>query len=362
LARVIGHIDLDYFYAQVEEVENPNLRSVPLVVCVFSGRTENSGVVSTANYRARELGVRSGIPIAVAKSRLKDTDAKFVPMDRAKYEEYSNQVMGIVRDHVDVLEQTGIDEAFFDITKRSGGDYGAAAGIAREIKETILGHERLTCSIGIAPSKVVAKLASDFRKPDGLTVVLPENLQRFAWPMPVEKLYGVGPKSGRILKEIGVATIGDLAIKDLDSLDGVFDRKFSVYLHNASNGLDDEPVVTTGEAKQLSRIITLKKDSLDADDIFDQLSPAIDDLHRKILEREVFFRSVSIIGILTDLSIRTRTRTGEAPSRDLVSLRKAARELLVSLLGEGHELRRVGIRVGDLSEAKEQSSLSEFVG
>lgn len=105
-------------------MENPSLKSSPLVVCVFSGRTENSGVVSTANYRARELGVRSGIPIAVAKSRLKDTDAKFVPIDRVKYEEYSSQVMEMVRDRVDVLEQTGIDEAFFDITKRSGETIG----------------------------------------------------------------------------------------------------------------------------------------------------------------------------------------------------------------------------------------------
>ena len=362
MARVIGHIDLDYFYAQVEEVENPSLKSVPLVVCVFSGRTENSGVVSTANYRARELGVRSGIPIAVAKVRLKDTDAKFVPMDRTKYEEYSNQVMEVVGRRVDVLEQTGIDEAFFDITKKSGGDYGAAAGIAREIKETIMDHERLTCSIGIAPSKVVAKLASDFKKPDGLTMVLPENLQKFAWPMPVEKLYGVGPKTSRMLKEIGITTIGDLAIKDLDSLEHVFDRKFSVYLHNASNGLDEEPVATTGEAKQLSRIITLKKDSFDAEAILSQLTPAIDDLHGKVLEKGVFFRSVSIIGILTDLSIRTKTKTMDAPTKDLGSLRKAARELLVSLLGESRELRRVGIRVSDFSEAKTQSSLSEFVG
>ena len=174
----------------------------------------------------------------------------------------------------------------------------------------------MTCSIGIAPTKIVAKLASDFKKPDGLTVVLPENLQQFAWPMPVEKLYGVGPKSSEVLKKIGVVTIGDLAVRDLDSLDAAFDRKFSMYLHNASNGLDGEPVVPTGEAKQLSRIITLKKDSLDAEDIFGQLSPAIDDLHRKILEKDVFFRSVSIIGIPTDLSIRTRTKTTDAPSKD----------------------------------------------
>jgi DNA polymerase IV (archaeal DinB-like DNA polymerase) len=362
LVRIIGHLDLDYFYAQVEEVEDPSLKKIPVVVCAFSGRTEDSGVVSTANYVARELGVRSAIPIAVARRKLERREAKFVPMNRAKYEAYSDQVMGILRDNVDVVEQTGIDEAFFDITKKTEGSYDQASLMAARIKRLILKRERLTCSIGIAPNKVVAKLASDFNKPDGLTVVRPDHVLQFMENMPIEKLYGIGPKSAKILNDIKVITIGDLSRKDLNLLTNVFNRRFSVYLHNAANGLDEEPVVANTEAKQISRIITLKRDSRSLDDITKQLTSAIEDVEKKVLEKDVFFRSVSVIGILTDLSIRTKSKTTDTPNNDLPSLRKAARELLASLLDEGTDLRRVGIKVSDFSEAKEQTSLAEFIG
>jgi DNA polymerase IV (DinB-like DNA polymerase) len=359
---VIGHLDLDYFYAQVEEVEDPSLKRLPLVVCVYSGRTEDSGVVSTANYRARELGVKSGIPIAFAKKRLADTEAKFIRMDRDKYEAYSERVMEIVKESVDVMEQTGIDETFFDVTRLSKGSYETAAAIAAEMKRDILQRERLTCSIGVAPNKVAAKLASDFKKPDGLTIVPDAGLSAFMKDMPVEKLYGVGPKSGKILNDAGVATIGDLARKDPAILDRLFGLKFAVYLHNASNGIDEEPVVSNGAVKQLSRIITLKRDSGDPEEIITQLSPMIEDVHARVLENGFFFRSISVIGVLTDLSTKTRTKTLDAPSRDPLSLKRTAAELVSALVGEKHELRRVGIRVSDFSEARAQSSLGEFIG
>jgi DNA polymerase IV (DinB-like DNA polymerase) len=359
---VVGHLDLDYFYAQVEEVENPSLKTLPVVVCVYSGRTEDSGVVSTANYKARELGVRSGIPIVVAKRRLEGKDAKFIPMDHEKYEAYSERVMEIVRGGVDVMEQTGIDETFFDITRRSDDDYGTAASMATRMKLEIKEHEKLTCSIGVAPNKVVAKLASDFKKPDGLTVVPPSDLPQFMQHMPVEKLYGVGPKSAKMLKDVGVTTIGDLAEKDLSTLDRLLGQKLAVYLHNAAGGVDDDPVVGNGPAKQLSRIITLKRDSGNLEEIIAQLSPAIEDVQARVLEKGLFFRSVSAIGILTDLSTRTRSKTLEAPTNDPLPLKRTTTELFSSLLSEGRELRRAGVRVGDLSEATAQSSLAEFLG
>jgi nucleotidyltransferase/DNA polymerase involved in DNA repair len=180
--------------------------------------------------------------------------------------------------------------------------------------------------------------------------------------MPVEKLYGVGPKSAKILKEVGVITIGDLAFKDMTTLDRLFGQKFAIYLHDASNGTSEEPVLENGAAKQLSRIITLKRDSRDLEEITTELSPAIDDVHRRVLEKGLFFRSVSAIGILTDLSTKTRSKTLEAPTSDLRSLKRTAAELFSSLLSETRELRRVGIRVSDFSEAKTQSSLAEFLG
>jgi DNA polymerase IV (archaeal DinB-like DNA polymerase) len=358
---VVGHLDLDYFYAQVEEVENPALRTIPVVVCVFSGRTENSGVVSTANYRARELGVKSGIPIVLAKKRLEDKEAKFIQIDREKYQMYSDQVMEIVKENVDVMEQTGIDEVFFDLTEKSKGDFEVATRLVAQVKHAIFESEKLTCSIGLAPNKIAAKLASDFRKPDGLTVVPPDSLLQFMNDLSVEKLYGVGPKSAKILRDMGVLTIGDLAQKDLGVLTQVLDQKFSIYLHNAANGINDEPVVSTGEAKQLSRIITLKRNTRDLEEVIEQLSPAIDDVHRRLLDKGLFYQSVSAIGVLTDLSIKTRTKKLDAPSKDLASLKRMTSELFSSLLNGTGPLRRAGVRVSGFSEAKSQSSLAEFL-
>jgi DNA polymerase IV (DinB-like DNA polymerase) len=358
----VGHLDLDYFYAQVEELEDASLRNLPVLVCVYSGRTEDSGVVSTANYRARELGIRSGVPIAFAKKRLANQEAAFIPMDREKYEGYSERVMEILRERVDVMEQTGIDEAFFDITKKSGGSFEVGTEIVSDIKLQIRQRVGLTCSVGIAPNKIAAKLASDFKKPDGLTVVRPPELAGFMEPMPVDRLYGIGPKTAKALREVGVATIGDLSRKDVSQLDDLLGHKFAVYLHNSASGEDEEPVQERGEATQISRIVTLKRDSRSTEEILPQLVPALADVHRKVVERGLFFRSVSVIGILSDLSIRTRTKTLEAPTSESSTLDQTAVELLAALVDELGELRRVGVKVADFEEAKEQSSLSEFLG
>jgi len=358
---VVGHLDLDYFYAQVEELEDPSLKKLPVLVCVYSGRTEDSGVVSTANYKARELGVRSGIPISLAKKRLAGQEAAFIRMDREKYESYSNRVMEILRESVDIMEQTGIDEAFFDITKKSGGSFGVGTTLASAIKTKILEHEGLTSSVGVAPNKIAAKLASDFKKPDGLTVIRPEELAGFMGPMPVEKLYGIGSKTARALEEIGVLTVEDLAKKDVSQLRDVFGQKLAVYLHNSASGEDEEPVVEGGEATQISRIITLKHDSSDANEIMSQLTPAMADIHKRVVEKGLFFKSVSVIGILKDLTIRTRSKTLETPTDESSTLDHVGLELLTSLVGEFGELRRVGARVSDFQESKEQSSLSEFM-
>src|SRR2546422_9040221 len=145
LNRIVGHLDLDYFFAQVEEVENPSLKNLPVVVCVYSGRTQDSGVVSTANYVARGYGVKSAIPILLAKKKLEGTAAAFIPLNHEKYELVSERVMEILRSHVDVVEQTGIDEAYFDITRGSQSDYRKASNLGSEIKRDILTAETLTC-------------------------------------------------------------------------------------------------------------------------------------------------------------------------------------------------------------------------
>jgi len=361
LTRVVGHLDLDYFYAQVEEARDPSLRGLPVVVCVYSGRAEDSGVVSTANYKAREFGIRSGMPITLAKRRLKEVESKFIAMRRERYEAYSERIMTLLKEETDITEQTGIDEAFFDITAKAGNDFELASGIASEIKREVFQRERLTCSIGLGPNKIVAKLASDFLKPDGLTIVTPQQVKGFMDPLSVDKLYGIGSKSSALLREKGVVTIADLARTDLSLLEELFGRKLAVYIHNAANGVNEEPVTERGQATQISRIITLKRDSRNVDEILAQLTPTFEDLHSRVVEKKLFFRTVSVIGILTDLSIRTRTKTLEAPTAELSAIGGSAPDLLLSLIKESGELRRVGIKVSGFNEVKDQSSLAEFL-
>ena len=362
MSRIVGHLDLDYFYAQVEEVEDPSLKYTPVLVCVFSGRTEESGVVSTSNYKAREYGVKSGMPIALAKRRLNGVEGAFIRMDHGKYEAYSDRVMEILRGRVDVLEQAGIDEAFFDVTKKAGADYGAAASLALELKDEILREEKLTCSVGIGPNKVVAKIASDFKKPNGLTVVRADEAPAFLSPLSANRIYGVGPKTAKLLEEGGIKTISDLASAPNERLEDLLGKRLAVYLHNASNGVDEEPVIDRGGASQLSRMITLKHDTRDLDQIVAELLPPLRDVHEKLVSKNLFFRNVSAIGILKDLSIHTRSKTLEAPTNDYAVLEREVRELFAVLLREVGELRRAGVRLSELQDMVDQRSLTEFTG
>ena len=361
LARVIGHVDLDYFYAQVEEVENPLIKGKPVLVCVFSGRTQDSGVVSTANYEAREFGIRSGMPIVVAKRKLEGSDAVLIPMLREKYEAVSERVMPLVREEVDIFEQTGIDEAFFDITNSSGGDFSAARTIAVKIKGSISLAEGLTSSIGLGQSKMVAKVASDSMKPDGLTVVAPESTAAFLNPLAVTKLYGVGPKTVQILDGLGVRTVSELAGISVNELQRKFGRKTAVYLHDAANGTDQEAVTANREATQHSRMITLKRNTSDPDEAFGELLPAMADLHRRLSSGGISFRTLTAIGITTDLSVKTKSKTFEKLISDQPTLNDQTRILLRELIGSvDKELRRVGVRVSTLSSTEDQTSLTEF--
>ncbi|MDA4125887.1 MAG: DNA polymerase IV [Thaumarchaeota archaeon] len=362
MERIIGHLDLDYFYAQVEEVENPSLKERPVIVCVFSGRTEDSGVVSTANYRARELGAHSGMPIALAKKKLDGKNAAVIKMDHEKYEVVSNRIMEDIAQKVDTLEPTGIDEAFFDLTTSTGGDYAKAGKTAEAIKESILNNEHLTCSVGLGRSKVVAKLGSDTAKPGGLKVVKPETTMAFLNPLLVTKLYGVGPKTASTLEEMRVKTVGDLARIDLSKLDQRFGRKFGAYLLAAAKGEDDDPVRAGLEPTQFSRIVTLKRDTRDPGEAFDQLVAGIEYVHGKLVSSGKSFRTVTAIGILSDLSTKTKSKTFETPINDAARLRESARSLFDELSGVvDKDFRRVGLRVSGFTGIEDQTSLSEFL-
>jgi len=362
LPKVIGHVDLDYFYAQVEEVENPSLKGRPVVVCVFSGRTEDSGVVSTANYKARGFGVHSGMPIVQAKKRLKGHDPEVIRMDHEKYEAISNRIMEELGQMVDVLEPTGIDEAFFDITNSTGGDYTRARRLAESIKAAIMKSENLTCSIGIGRSKVVAKLGSDMAKPGGITVISPGTTKSFLEPLDASKLYGVGPKTTTALEEMGIRTIGELAKTSPTELERRFGRKFGGYLLAAATGTDADPVVAGLEPTQFSRIVTLGRDTRDPKEMTEQLSEGVQYIQGKLTSSGKSFKTVTAIGILVDLSTKTKSKTFETAVSDLTLIRETVPALFDELSRTaGKEFRRAGIRVSGLEDVENQTSLPEFL-
>lgn len=361
--RIIMLFDLDYFYAQVEEVRNPAIRGKPVLVCVYSGRTEESGVVSTANYIARSYGVRSGMPISLAKSKLKGVEAVFLPVDHEHYKSVSDRIMAILRGHADTLEQVGIDEAFMDVSGRTGGSYSSARELALAVKMEVREREGLTASVGIGPNKMVAKVAADANKPDGITIVTPEEVLSFLSPLPVERLSGVGKKTARRLETMGVKTIGELAALGLQRLRGEFGDSLGTLLHNASRGMDEEIVQERGEADSISRIATLKEDTRDPVAITAVTDALCSEVHQRLRQRQLSFRTVGVVAIMRDLSIQTRSKTLSEPSSDLELLRRITKELVEKLLMESNRyVRRAGVKVSGLAaERRPQRSLTSFL-
>jgi DNA polymerase IV (DinB-like DNA polymerase) len=364
-ARIVMLVDLDYFYAQCEEKRNPSIKSKPVVVCVYSGRTEDSGAVSTANYLARKYGVKSGIPIALAKKKLKDIDAVFLPVDHEFYREISDKIMEILRTHADRFEQIGIDEAYLNVTQRTKGNYQEAKELAATIKNDVLTQQRLTCSIGVGPNKLIAKIAADIQKPYGLTVIKPEEVESFLSPLPVRRLVGVGIKTEKKLETLGIRTVGQLARFDVQRLIEVFGRKMGTYFHSASAGIDDESVQERKEPESVSRISTLKENTRDLAVILDEAYKLCDEVHSKLLQRGLTYRSVSIHIVASDLSVHSRSKTFENPISDLKTFKKTVKELLEKFLSESDvvEARRVGVKFSNLNKKEElQKEITNFFG
>lgn len=354
-------VDLDYFYAQCEEKRKPSLKGKPVVICVYSGRTEESGAVSTANYIARKYGVKSGIPISLAKKKLKDTDAVFLPVDHIFYREISEKIMDILKSHADQFEKVGVDEAYLDVTQRIEGSFEAAKKLAARIKVDVWNQQQLTCSIGVGPNKLIAKIAADIKKPDGLTVIKPGGIGHILYPLPVNRLIGVGKKTEKKMASLRIRTIGDLSRFDVQKLMEVFGRKMGTYFHKASLGIDDDPVQER-EIESLSRISTLKENTRDLEAILEEAEKLSNQVHIKLTQRELKFRSVNILVVAKDLSIHSRSKTFENPTKDLQVLKRTVRELFVKLFSESDvEARRIGVKVANLIKGENyQKQLTRF--
>ena len=252
----ILHLDMDAFFAAVEERRNPDLRGKPVVIG-GGGDPSSRGVVSTASYEARKYGIHSAMPLRTAFRLC--PQAIFLPVDYDEYVRASTRFKAVLHRFSPVMEDVGIDEAYLDL---SGIDRPPAE-IAADIKRQIFDETQLSCSIGIAPNKLLAKIASDMQKPDGLTILAEKDVPVRIWPMPARKLLGVGPKTEAHLKRIGVETIGQIAALPLERLTEEFGRSWGHYLYEASRGLDDSPVMTHWEPRSMSREMTFESDVRD---------------------------------------------------------------------------------------------------
>jgi len=362
LFRVVMHIDFDYFFAQVEERENPAIKDKPVVVCVYSGRGEDSGAVSTANYIARKYGVKSGIPISSAKKKLRDVESVFLQVNHTLYDAVSKKIMNIIRGYADRFEQIGVDEAFLEVTEQVDGSFERARELAAKIKKEILDKEEITFSIGIGPNKLIAKIAAGRQKPNGLTAVRPEEIEQFLSPLPVRKLVGVGVKTEKALHRLGIKTIGELAKQNLDKLTSVFGMTFGAYLHTAASGIDKSPVQQRGRAESISRITTLKENTRDIAEMMKQIEKLAENVHSKSMQQGLSFKSVSVVAVMEDLKMRSRSKTFQNPTKNLETIKNTARILLQQLLRDETEksVRRVGIKIFNLVHDKEQRQLNDF--
>ncbi len=384
--RVIAHLDMDAFYASVELLRYPELRGLPVVIGGGSrhqpawevdaatgvrrrrfarlGGYSGRGVITTATYEARALGVNSAMGLMRAAQRA--PEAVLLPVDFDEYRRYSRLFKAAVREIAPVVEDRGIDEIYIDLTDviatRLGepldepvGDPAAdawwcAREVAREIKQAVHGTTGLTCSIGLAPNKLVAKIASELDKPDGLTVVTAHDVANRIWPLPVRRVNGIGPKAAAKLAALGIATIGELAAAEPAWLVRHFGASYGGWLHAAANGRDERPVVTDSEPKSVSRETTFERDLHAVRDraalsrIFTELCVRVaEDLRRK----RYAGRTIGVKLRFDDFRTVTRDVTLPAPTAEATAIRRAAGECL-KRIELSRRIRLLGVRVGAL--------------
>lgn len=351
--RIIFHLDMDHFYTAVEEREQPALKGKPVIVGADPKEGKGRGVVHTCNYEARRLGVRSGMPISRAWRTC--PEAVYLPPNFALYIRVSNEIMNIARKYGYKFERWGIDEAFLDVTSKVR-DFAEAEVVAKKLKEEIYEKEKLTCSIGIGSNKLVAKVASDHEKPNGLTVVKEEETKAFLAPLPVRKLLWVGRKTEQRLSVMGIKTIGDLAHYD----PSVLAENFGVVghqLYSMANGIDKSEVQERSEAKSISREVTFEEDTSDQQLVLTTLNKLSEEVHGDTVSQNLYFKTVSIKVRYEDFETHTRSKTLPLMSSQLRDLIEASRELMWHYLNPERKIRLIGVRVSNLESSRKQTTL-----
>ena len=342
LQRRIIHIDMDAFFAAVEEQRNPALIGKPVVIG-GSGDPTKRGVVSTANYEARKFGIHSAMPMMTAHKLC--PQAVFLPVDYQAYVAASAQFKSTLLSVSPIIEDIGIDEVYLDVSELTD----LPEVIASRIKSGIKEKTGLTCSIGIAANKLLAKIASDMQKPDGLTILTEGDIESRLWPLPARKVYGIGPKTEAYLKTIGIETIGQLALLSLETLLEHFGNSYGQYLYDSSRGINDSPLITSWEAKSISRETTFQKDIKDWQSIAKTLALLTREVVLEMQDSGYKARTVTIKIRFSDFETKTRAKTLTDYTDAEEEMRKAAFACL-KRIDLNKRVRLIGVRASNLEK------------
>ena len=348
--RMILHVDMDAFYASVEQHDRPELKGQPVVVGGSGGR----GVVAAASYEVRRFGVRSAMPMREALRRC--PQAVVVSPRFKRYREVSSQVFGVFREFTDLVEGLSLDEAFLDVTG-STGLFGSGEDMAREIKKLILARTGLTASVGVSHNKLLAKLGSGMNKPDGLTVIRPADVRATLDPMPVGRLFGIGPKTAERLEEQGIFTLGQLRGAPESVLWPLLRRETRKYQDRAA-GIDERPVISDAPEKQISSEETFDVDIRDHKEMQERLAQLADRTTARLRERQYKAGMVSIKVRRRDFETFTRQRSFNPPTQESRLIAQVAADLLDHWLAEQPRaaVRLLGVGVSDF-EPEQQLDL-----
>jgi DNA polymerase-4 len=381
--RRIAHLDMDAFYASVEWLRYPQLKGLPMVIGGGRRREDDliarlnierpdrtwtaddlaqipvdffprlsgyvgRGVITTATYPARQFGV--GSAMGLMKAAKLCPQAILLPVSFEQYRHYSREFKRVIRDIAPVMEDRGVDEVYIDFTDVPGGQRQGGRTLARLIQKSILEATGLSCSIGVAPNKLLAKMASEFDKPNGISVVHDSDLQRLIWPLPCRKINGIGPKADARLQAHGIGTIGELAARERAWLVQHFGKRYGAWLHDAAHGRDERPVVTDSEPVSMSRETTFERDLHAVHDraelgaIFTRLAEQVAaDLRRK----GYVGKTIGVKLRFDDFKIVTRDQTVAAYTNDARRIRQLAGQCLKRVPLD-RRLRLLGVRVGTL--------------
>jgi DNA polymerase IV (DinB-like DNA polymerase) len=353
--KTIFHVDMDHFFSAVEEREHPEFKGKPVVVGADPREGAGRGVVKTCNYEARKFMIHSGMPISKAWKLC--PNAIYVRADYKLYREVSSGIMAVLRKYSKKFQQWGVDEAFLDVSS-SVQDFSQATELAVCIKHDILWNEKLTCSIGVASNKLVAKIASDFEKPDGLTIVDEGRMESFLAPLPVRRMLWIGEKTESKLANMGIYTIGDLADHDVSLLVekfGVMGRRY----HDWAHGVYRSDVGNRkGMRKSMGHESTFSTNTTDPTLIIKRIDDACQRIHERAQRYKILFKTITIKLRYGDFQTRAHSKTLPIFTNNLDDLQKTVEELLQSHLQGGKIVRLVGVRVSNLKSSKGQETLN----